>query len=141
MTDSLEKHGSGVPTENDLQSQIATADDLANTWARQEGVSECDSPYKNFGLRALIGRLWDKSSSRILDGRSQAIADVVGSMKATGFRDVLEECLGELEAFRQWRDANPDEFSDMDKERIAATMKRVEDALAAFRKKFNLDGK
>lgn len=49
--------------KNDLlETQIACATDLANTWAREFGVKECDNPYFGLFLRDLISRLWDKSA-------------------------------------------------------------------------------
>lgn len=51
-----------LPENEDLESQLATATDKLNSWAREQGVEECKDPYKNYQLRDLVDRLWDKIS-------------------------------------------------------------------------------
>ncbi len=51
--------------EDKLKTQLACACDLANTWAREIGVKECEDPYSGLELRNLIDRLWN----RITEGR------------------------------------------------------------------------
>jgi hypothetical protein len=49
-----------------LETELACACDLLNTWARELGVEECADPYRGFGLRNLIDRIWLKTSIRHL---------------------------------------------------------------------------
>lgn len=48
--------------ENGPEIQLACACDLANSWARELGVKECENPYSGLELRNLIDRLWNKCS-------------------------------------------------------------------------------
>lgn len=47
---------------NDVELQLATACDVANTWAREIGVEQCENPYTDLGLRDLIKRIWNKTA-------------------------------------------------------------------------------
>jgi hypothetical protein len=51
--------------KDDPETILASTADLANTWARELGVKECEDPYREFNLRDLIDRLWAESSRRI----------------------------------------------------------------------------
>jgi hypothetical protein len=54
-----------LPENEDLEFQLATACDTLNTWAREQGVEECKDPYKNYGLRRLVERLWEKVNGKL----------------------------------------------------------------------------
>jgi hypothetical protein len=54
-----------LPEDEDLEFQLATACDTLNTWAREQGVEECKDPYKNYGLRRLVERLWEKVNGKL----------------------------------------------------------------------------
>ena len=45
-----------------LESQLASAADLVNSWCREVGVWECESPYSGLQLREAIDRVWEKVS-------------------------------------------------------------------------------
>ena len=48
----------------DLMCQLATTCDRMNTWAREQGVEECQDPYKDYALRDLADRLWSRTSEK-----------------------------------------------------------------------------
>lgn len=51
--------------KSELESQLACACDLLNTWARETGgVKECHYPYGDLAMRDLIDRLWSTISLR-----------------------------------------------------------------------------
>ena len=51
--------------QDELETQLACACDLVNSWCREYGLKECCSPYKNLALREAIDRLWGKMSGMI----------------------------------------------------------------------------
>ena len=56
---------------NELETQLACAADLVNSWCRESQVGECKSPYKGLQLREAIDRLWSKWSSRVESQRRE----------------------------------------------------------------------
>ena len=54
-----------VPEAEDLESQLVTAADKLNSWARELDVEECKDPYKDYQLRNLVDRIWDRVSDKI----------------------------------------------------------------------------
>lgn len=46
----------------DAESSWACAVDLVNSWCRESGVRECETPHHDLSLRDAIDRLWSKHS-------------------------------------------------------------------------------
>jgi len=61
-----------IDERDELLSELATACDLANTWARECNVGECRDPYSGLALRNLIDRIWSKASADLTESRRKA---------------------------------------------------------------------